>query len=100
MNDREIAEIRRRLRPEKNNIGHIRGCYVNENKSIISEFNQMLGLISTDESEEILSHLRKILSGSIGRNIIDISFSNTALRWQISPCSPVRWLPDRLCKFS
>lgn len=77
MNDREIAEIRRRLRPEKNNIGHIRGCYVNENKSIISEFNQMLGLISTDESEEILSHLRKILSGSIGRNIIDISFSNT-----------------------
>lgn len=76
MNDREISEIRRRLRPEKNNIGRIRGCYVNDNHTIISEFDQMLGLISTDEAEEILSLLRKTLSGSIGRNLIDISFSN------------------------
>lgn len=76
MNEREIAEIRRRMRPEKNNIGRIRGCYVNDNHSIISEFNQNFGLISSDESEEVLSHLRKIFSGSIGRNLIDISFSN------------------------
>ncbi len=76
MNDREIAEIRRRLRPEKNNIGRIRGCYVNEKHVIISEFDQMLGLISNDEAEEILSLLRKSLSGSIGRNLIDISSSN------------------------
>lgn len=76
MNEREIAEIRRRLRPEKNNIGRIRGCYVNENKTIISEFDQNLGLISSDEAEEILSLLRKTLSGSIGRNILDISFTN------------------------
>ncbi len=76
MNDREISEIRRRMRPEKNNIGRIRGCYVNDNHTIISEFNQLLGMISNDESEEILSILRKTFSGSIGRNLIDISFSN------------------------
>ncbi len=76
MNEREIAEIRRRMRPEKNNIGRIRGCYVNDNHSIISEFNQNFGMISTDESEEVLSHLRKTFSGSIGRNLIDIAFSN------------------------
>lgn len=76
MNDREIAEIRRRMRPEKNNIGRIRGCYVNDKHVIISEFDQMLGLISNDESEEILSILRRSLSGSIGRNLIDISFTN------------------------
>ena len=76
MNDREISEIRRRLRPERNNIGRIRGCYVNDNHTIISEFDQMLGLISSDEAEEILSLLRKTLSGSIGRNLLDISFSN------------------------
>ena len=76
MNDREIAEIRRRMRPDKNNIGHIRGCYVNDNHTIISEFDQMLGLISSNEAEEILSHLRKVLSGSIGRNLIDVAFSN------------------------
>lgn len=77
MNEREIAEIRRRIRPEKNNIGRIRGCYVNDKHTIISEIDQMLGMISNDEAEEILSLLRKTLSGSIGRNLIDISFSNT-----------------------
>lgn len=76
MNDRDISEIRRRIRPEKNNIGRIRGCYVNDSHAIIAEIDQMLGLISTDEAEEILSILRKTLSGSIGRNLIDISFSN------------------------
>lgn len=76
MNEREIAEIRRRMRAEKNNIGKICGCYVNENRSIISEFNQTLGLISNDESEEILSLLRKTFTGAIGRNLIDITFSN------------------------
>ncbi len=76
MNEREIAEIRRRLRPEKNNIGRICGCYVNDNHKIISSFNDMFGMISDNESEEILSVFRKILSGSIDRNLIDISFSN------------------------
>lgn len=76
MNERNIAEIRRRMRPDKHNIGRIRGCYVNDNHNIISEFNQSFGMISTDEAEEVLSHVRKTLSGSIGRNLIDISFSN------------------------
>ena len=30
MNEKEVGELRRRLRPEKNSITHIRGCYVNE----------------------------------------------------------------------
>lgn len=76
MNDKEIAEIRRRLRPEKNNIGRLRGCYVNDKHIIISEFDQNFGLISTDESEELLSLLRRTLTGSIGRNLIDVSFTN------------------------
>lgn len=76
MNERDIAEIRRRMRPEKNNIGRIRGCYVNDNHVIISEFNHNFSLISTDESEEILSTLRKIFTGTLGRNIINLSFTN------------------------
>ena len=76
MNERNIAQIRRRMRPEKHNIGRIRGCYVNDNHNIISEFNQSFGLISTNEAEEVLSLVRKTLSGSVGRNLIDMSFSN------------------------
>ena len=32
MNEKEIAELRRRFRPEKTSITHIRGCCVNENR--------------------------------------------------------------------
>ena len=46
MNEKDIAAIRRRFRPGKNAIGRVRGCYVNENKKIISEFDTMLGMIS------------------------------------------------------
>ena len=42
MNEKEVAELRRRLRPDKSNIAYIRGCYVNERKEIISQFNESL----------------------------------------------------------
>ena len=35
MTEKEIAEIRRRFRPDKSNISHVCGCYVNEAKEII-----------------------------------------------------------------
>lgn len=75
MNEKEIAEIRRRFRPDKSNITRIRGCYVNENREIVSEFNQSLGLMSQAESEELLGILKKTLSGTIGKNLIDIEFA-------------------------
>ena len=40
MNTKEIGELRRRLRPGKNNIPRILGCYVNEKKEILSRFEQ------------------------------------------------------------
>ena len=67
MNEKEVAEIRRRYRPDKNNITHIRGCYVNESREIVSEFNQPLALMQQDEAENILAVLRRVLSGSLGK---------------------------------
>ncbi len=74
MNEKDIGTIRRRFRPGKNAVGRIRGCYVNENKKIISEFDTMLGMISDDESEELLLKLRKVFTGAPGRNILNASF--------------------------
>ena len=34
MNEKEIAEIRRRFRADRGTITHVRGCYVNEQKEI------------------------------------------------------------------
>lgn len=75
MNEKEIAEIRRRFRPDRSNIDRIRGCYVNNQKEIVSEFSQPLGMMPQEESEEMLAILKKALSGTVGKNLIDIEFT-------------------------
>ena len=74
MNTKEIGEIRRRLRRERSNITAIYGCYVNENKEIITEFRQSTGIMPENEADKYYALLRRALSGSIGKNLIDISF--------------------------
>lgn len=76
MTEKEVAEIRRRFRADKTNINHVRGIFVNEKREIVSEFNQSLGMLSEEESGAILTVIKKTLSGTLGRNLIDISFSN------------------------
>ena len=75
MNQREVAEIRRRFRAEKSNIRRVRGCCVNRGGEIISEFDQPIGEASPEESEALLSVFRKTLSGGIGRNLLSLPFS-------------------------
>lgn len=75
MNEKEVAEIRRRFRPDKSNITHIHGCYVNEQREIVSAFNQSLGLMSQEEGEKFLAILKRTLSGTLGKNLMDITFS-------------------------
>ncbi|WP_295579516.1 DUF4317 domain-containing protein [uncultured Oscillibacter sp.] len=74
MTEKEIAELRRRFRAEKSNITHVRGCYVNEKREIISQFDQSLALMSQEESGQLLATLRKTLSGTPGKNLLDIAF--------------------------
>ena len=75
MNEKEISEIRRRFRPDKSNITHIRGCYVNERKEIVSQFDQSLAMLPQEESENLINVLRRTLSGTLGRNLIDMPFT-------------------------
>lgn len=75
MNTKEVGELRRRLRPGKNAISHIYGCYVGATKEIIAEVEQSTALLSEDDAEGCLSLLKKALSGSLGRNLIDLSFT-------------------------
>ena len=73
---KEVAEIRRRFNPQKTNIIGVHGCYVNENREIVAEFNQPLAALTQDETESMLALLKKLLSGGLDRNLIDIEFSN------------------------
>lgn len=75
MNEREIGELRRTIAPEKTGIQRIRGCLVAENREILSTFNGTLGMCSERESEELLAIMKKTLSGTYGKNLIDIEFT-------------------------
>ena len=77
MIDKEIGEIRRHLRRERSNITQLFGCFVNDNKEIITEFRQSTGIMPENESDKYFALLRKTLSGSLGRNLIDVTFKTS-----------------------
>ena len=74
MNQKEIGEIRRRARRDRSNMTAIYGCYVNGQKEIISSFKQSVGMMPENEAEKYFGVLKRTLSGTIGKNLIDISF--------------------------
>ncbi len=75
MTEKELREIKRRFRPERSNIPRIVGCFVNENKQIISRISQPLGMGDSAVCEMLLGVMKKTLSGSLGTNLTEIAFS-------------------------
>ena len=75
MNQKEVSELRRRWRLEKNAVSRIYGCFVNGNREIVSDLDESLGRMSEEEADKYLSLLKKSLSGALGKNLIDIVFS-------------------------
>ena len=75
MNQRELNEIRRRIKPERNSIKHIYGCYVNSAKEIISYIDESVSMLTAEENEKYMSLLKKSLSGALGKNLVSLSFA-------------------------
>ncbi len=75
MTEKELREIKRRLKPEKSNISRIVGCFVNTNREIISRISHSVITENSVISEKLLAVMRRALSGSLGANLTDISFS-------------------------
>ena len=77
MIDKEIGELRRHLRRERSNMTTIYGCFVNENREIVSSFRESVGMMPENESDKYFALFRRTLSGSIGKNLIDIAFKTS-----------------------
>lgn len=77
MNEKEVGELRRRVRRDRSNMTAIYGCYVNDNKEIISEFKQSVGIMPENEAEKYFAVLRRTLGGTLGKNLIDITFKTS-----------------------
>ena len=68
MTRKDLAQLRRRFAPEKNDINVIHGCYVNEKGEIVSSFAKSPLSLPTSEAEHYLSLFKKVLGGALGRN--------------------------------
>ena len=77
MNEKEIGELRRRMRRDRSNMTAICGCYVNAQKEIITKFCTSLGMMPENEAEKYFAYIKRTLSGTIGKNLIDISFKTS-----------------------
>lgn len=74
MTEKEIGEIRRHIRRDRSNMTALYGCFVNEGKEIISQFRMSTGMMSENEGEKYFSLMKRNLSGTLGKNLVDISF--------------------------
>ena len=75
MNTKEVAELRRRWRPEKNAVKRIYGCLVNASGGILADLEEPLSMLPLEETEQYFALLKKTLSGRLGKNLIDLVFS-------------------------
>lgn len=95
MNTKEIGEIRRRQRRERSNMTQLFGCYVNDNKEIISEFSLSVGMMPENEAEKYFALFRRALGGTLGKNLIDINFKTS----QVADSEEHKFLMDlRACR--
>lgn len=74
MNKKEIAEIRKQLTADRQTFSRIAGCYVSAQKEKITTFSLSFQLLEEEEVFKYLEIFRKSLSGTIGKNLLDMSF--------------------------
>jgi len=75
MIQKEINEIRRHLIGERCCVGKIYGCFVNQQKEIISHIESSSALMPQGERDKFLTIIRKVLSGGLGKNLTDVTFT-------------------------
>ena len=74
MNEKEIGEIRRHTRRDRSNMTALYGCFVNDKQEIISQFRQSTGMMSENEADKFFALMKRSLSGTLGKNLVDITF--------------------------
>lgn len=74
MNRKDILELKRRFKKEECTFTKLCGCYVNGEKNTLLEFRQTFLNIEKEEFFKYLEISRKVLSGGIGNNLLELDF--------------------------
>ncbi len=78
MNKKEVAEIRKNFTDSSGffTLNHILTAYVDPQKNVLCKDNKLYSLIPEDEGAVMLESLKKILGGSLGKNLTEYGFPN------------------------
>ncbi len=74
MRKKDILELKRRLKKDHCTFTKLCGCYVNGEKNIILKFRESFLNLDEDEYFKYLEIAKKVLSGTIGNNILELNF--------------------------
>ena len=75
MRKQEISEIKKLFTPGNCSITRICGCYVECGENKKTEWNQAFLALPEDELYKYFEILRKSLSGTLGKNLLNLEFS-------------------------
>ena len=74
MNKKEIAEIKKLFTKEKCCINRLCGCYVDADKNKVAQMKEAFLSIPEEEMYKYLDIFRRSLSGTIGKNLLNMEF--------------------------
>lgn len=77
MNKREISEVRKQLTIKNCSITRLCGCYVDAEKNIRSQWGHLFLSLPEDEIIKYLDILRKMLSGGLGKDMVNLGIQET-----------------------
>jgi len=75
MRRKDILELKRRFKKEQCTFTKVCGCYVNGEKNTILKFRENFLNLDEDDYFKYLEIAKKVLSGTIGNNILELNFA-------------------------
>lgn len=75
MQRKDVLELKRRMKKEECTIARMAGCYVNAQKEKVVTLNQLFSNLIEEEYYKYLEIAKKTLSGTLGNNLLELSFS-------------------------
>lgn len=78
MTKRDVLELKRRLKKKECTFTKMSGCYVNANKEEVLTFQTDFRDLEEEEMFKYLDIANKVLSGTVGNNLLKLDFSTDA----------------------
>ena len=74
MRKKDVMELKKRLTKDKCSFTKMCGCYVNADKEIVVKIKETFLNLEDEEFFKYLEIAKKVLSGTVGNNILELSF--------------------------